>query len=94
MMLVTMLLLGLGMVAIGAVNMTGNISSIHSYHRHRVTEENRKALGRRVGFGTILCGVGVAVFGVLFFVYEKTGNELLVWIATGLQMLLLAVGLV
>ena len=91
---VTLLILGLVMVAIGAVNMTGNISSIHAYHRHRVTEANRKPFGRRVGLGTVICGVAVATFGTLFFIYEKTGNELLVWIGTGLLLLGLAVGLV
>jgi hypothetical protein len=56
----------------GIINMTGNISSLHWYHRQRVTEEDRKPFGRLVGLGTLIIGVAIIVFGMLMFIYEKT----------------------
>ena len=50
--------------------MTGNVSFLHSYHKHRVREEDKKPFGRLVGLGTILCGVGVSAFGILTFALE------------------------
>lgn len=45
--------LGLLVSILGIINMTGNISSLHWYHRHRVTEGNRKPFGKLVGLGNI-----------------------------------------
>ena len=66
------LFLGALLIVLGAVNTTGNISSLHSYHRRRVSEENRKPFGRLVGIGTILCGAGILLMGVASFLAEKT----------------------
>lgn len=68
--LITMLVLGIIIIILGAINMTGNVSSLHFYHRHRVREEDKKPFGRLVGLGTILCGVGVSAFGILTFALE------------------------
>ncbi len=85
--------LGLVLCVLGIVNMTGNISSLHWYHRQRVTEENRKPFGRLVGLGTLIIGFSIAAFGALNFAGEVTQNgvytavgavELLVGIAAGL----------
>lgn len=70
--LITTSLVGLVAVVLGIINMTGNISSVHEYHRKRVSEENRKPFGRLVGLGTVLIGVSVIVFGAFLFVFEKT----------------------
>ena len=69
---ITTSLVGLVAVVLGIINMTGNISSIHEYHRKRVSEENRKLFGRLVGLGTVLIGVSVIVFGAFLFAFEKT----------------------
>ena len=74
--------LGLLICILGIINMTGNISSIHSYHRHRVTAENRKPFGRLVGLGTLIIGIGLTVFGALFFIHEKTRLDFLVIVGT------------
>ena len=65
---------GLGIIVsvLGIINMTGNISSLHRYHRHRVTEENKKPFGKLVGLGTLIIGLAMIVFGILFFIFEKT----------------------
>ena len=70
--LITTSLVGLVAVVLGIINMTGNISSVHEYHRKRVSEENRKPFGRLVGLGTVLIGVSVIVFGAFLFVFGKT----------------------
>lgn len=69
---ITMAGLGLLIAVLGMINMTGNISSLHWYHRQRVTEENRKPFGRLVGLGTLIIGVAIIAFGALFWAFEKT----------------------
>ena len=65
---------GLGILVsiLGIINMTGNISSLHWYHRQRVTEENRKPFGKLVGLGTLIIGLSKIVFGILFLIFEQT----------------------
>ena len=84
--------LGILISVLGVINMTGNISSIHSYHRHRVTQENIKPFGKLVGLGTLLIGISMIVFGILFFIFEQTGIEALTIIATAQLIANLIVG--
>ena len=65
-------LVGIILCVFGAINMTGNISSLHSYHRSRVREEDKKPFGRLVGIGNIMIGVSIVTFGILTYVYERT----------------------
>ena len=74
--------LGLLVSILGIINMTGNISSLHWYHRQRVTEENRKPFGKLVGLGTLIIGLAMIVFGILFLIFEQTQLEFLVIIGT------------
>ena len=69
---IVMLALGAIISVLGAVNMTGNISSLHWYHRQRVTEENRKPFGKLIGLGTLIIGIALIVFGTLLFIHEYT----------------------
>ncbi len=70
--------LGILISVLGVINMTGNISSLHWYHRQRVTEENRKPFGKLVGLGTLIIGLSMIVFGILFLIFEQTQLEVLV----------------
>ena len=70
--------LGLLISILGIINMTGNISSLHWYHRQRVTEENRKPFGKLVGLGTLIIGIAMVVFGILFLIFEHTQLTVLV----------------
>ena len=90
----TTLLSGIALIVIGIVNMTGNISSLHGYHRHRVSEADVKPFGLRVGIGTVIIGVVVIAFGVLLFAYEQTQMEWLSWVATAQLLGGIAVGTV
>ena len=42
--------------------MRGNISSLHSYHRHRVKEEDVRPFGKRVGIGILTIGATLILF--------------------------------
>jgi uncharacterized membrane-anchored protein len=74
--------LGILVCILGIINMTGNISSLHYYHRNRVTEQNRKPFGKLVGTGTFIIGVALIVFGILLFIFEQTQIEVLSIIGT------------
>ncbi len=78
-------LVGVICIMLGVSNMKGNINSLHSYHRHRVTEEDRIPFGRLVGLGTIIIGVGVIVMSALSAVSVYTENELFTWIGMGVM---------
>jgi hypothetical protein len=91
--IITPLLVGVLLIVIGIVNMTGNISLLHSYHRARVTEENRKPFGKMVGLGNLLVGVGVIIFGGMMFLAEKLQNETLVFIGMAIMFVFMIVGL-
>ena len=58
-------LVGVVCIILGISNMRGNISSLHSYHRHRVSEEDRIPFGKQVGLGIIIVGISIIVFSVL-----------------------------
>lgn len=68
----TSAILGAFISLIGIINMMGNISTIHRYHRSRVTEECRRPFGKLVGLGTLIIGIACIMFGVLFRIYEIT----------------------
>ena len=63
-----LLVFGILLSGIGIVNCAGNISTIHSYNRRKVKEEDIPKYGKAVGTGTIIMGLSlVAVFFVLTF---------------------------
>ena len=57
----TLIVLGIAVVILGIVNMSGNISTLHRYHRKRVSEEDIKPFGRLVGLGTVIMGVAFII---------------------------------
>lgn len=91
---ISVIIIGAIIAVLGIINMTGNISSLHWYHRKNVTEENRKTFGRLVGAGTLTVGLSVAVFGGALAVFESVGNELFVLIGTALLLVGIAVGFI
>ncbi len=56
-----LLVIGLFISVIGIVNMTGNISTIHSYNRRKVKEEDIPHYGKAVGIGTLSIGVSIII---------------------------------
>lgn len=86
-------LVGAVCIVMGISNMRGNISSLHSYHTHRVSEEDRIPFGKLVGLGTILCGVAVMAFSVFFAITLYTNKEIFTLVGTAIMIAGLALGL-
>ncbi len=86
-------LVGVILIVLGISNMRGNISSLHSYHRHRVSEEDRIPFGKKVGFGTIICGCAVMVFSILSALTLYTENNVFMIVGTVLLIAGLVAGL-
>lgn len=74
-------ILGVILIVLGVMNMKGNISSLHWYHRQRVAEEDRKPFGKLVGLGTLIIGIALVISGILFWISEVTATEL--WFIVG-----------
>jgi len=80
---VVLAFIGILISILGIVNITGNISSLHWYHRQRVTEENRKPFGRLVGSGTLIIGISMLIAAVIIAIGELAAIPVLVGIGAG-----------
>ena len=87
-------LVGIVCIVLGVSNCKGNISSLHSCHRQRVSEEDRIPFGKKVGLGTIIIGVAVIVFSGLSAVTLLTDNEIFTLIGTGILIAGIVVGFI
>lgn len=58
-------ILGIIISILGISNMKGNISSLHWYHRQRVSPDDVMPFGKRVGLGTLIIGIAIIVFGLI-----------------------------
>ena len=56
-----LLIVGILSSVIGAVNIKGNIRTIHAYNRRNVREEDIPKYGRAVGTGTLIIGASLIV---------------------------------
>lgn len=86
-------LIGVVLIYIGFLNTKGNISSLHSYHRKRVAEEDKEIFGKKVGIGTIICGVGLVINGIFMTLAHFTKIQFLLTVAEGIMLVALFVGL-
>lgn len=73
-----LLIVGLFMSVIGIVNIMGNISTIHSYNRRKVKEEDVPKYGKAVGTGTLIIGISV----VMAFFAELWSKVIMPYIVT------------
>ena len=87
-------LVGIVCIVLGISNMRGNISTLHSYHRHRVSEEDRIPFGKQVGLGTMVIGVGIIIFSVLSTVTLYTENNIFILIGTAVLIVGIVAGLI
>ena len=87
-------LVGLVCIVLGISNMRGNISTLHSYHRHRVSEEDRIPFGKQVGLGTMIIGIGIIIFSVLSTVTLYTENNIFISIGTAVLIVCIVAGLI
>lgn len=77
-------LVGVLCIALGISNMMGNISSIHYYHRHRISEENIRPFGRAVGLGTIISGAAIGLFSILSAITLYTDKQIFITVGTAI----------
>ena len=56
-----LLIIGIVISVIGIVNIKGNISTVHSYNRRKVSEEDVPKYGKAVGTGTLIIGVSLVI---------------------------------
>ncbi|MBQ2943664.1 MAG: hypothetical protein IJD93_03055 [Ruminococcus sp.] len=87
-------LVGVVCIVLGITNMRGNISSLHPYHRSRISEEDRIPFGKQVGLGTIIVGIGIIVFSVLSSVTLYTENDIFILVGTAVLIIGIILGLV
>ena len=86
---IMMLILGLCISVIGIVNIKGNISTIHSYNRRRIKEEDIPKYGNVVGAGTLIMGLSLVLgFIVSFWNEEIKGFIIAPAIIVGLGLML------
>ena len=73
---VILLFLGVIISVVGIVNIKGNISTIHSYNRRKVKEEDIPKYGKAVGTGTLVMGISL----VLGFIASLWSEEMITYI--------------
>ena len=86
-------LVGVICIMLGISNMRGNISSLHSYHRNRVSEEDRIPFGKQVGLGMIIIGIGIILFSIFLTLTLYTESDLFTLIGTAILIISLVAGL-
>lgn len=86
-------IVGIICIVIGISNMRGNISSLHSYHRSRVKEEDILPFGRLVGMGTIIVGAAIMLFSALSALAVALGNDVYTVIGTVVMIVGIVAGL-
>ena len=64
---VLLLILGIFLSVLGIVNIRGNISTIHSYNRRNVKEEDIPKYGKAVGTGTLVIGASLILSYLVTF---------------------------
>ncbi len=69
--LIVSFLVGVLLVVIGITNIRGNISTLHSYHRRRVSKEDIKPFGKMIGIGTIICGCAIMIFSIFNVIAKR-----------------------
>ena len=83
---------GILCIGIGISNRKGNIETLHSYHRNRVSKEDRIPFGKQVGLGMIIVGAGIIAFGGFSLATFFTTRSIFTWIGTGVMIAGLATG--
>lgn len=86
-------IVGIICIVIGIKNMKGDISSLHSYHKNHVKEEDILPFGRLVGIGTIIVGAAVMLFSALSALAVALGNDVYTVIGTVVMIVGIVAGL-
>ena len=85
--------IGVLCIFMGALNMKGNISLLHSYHTKRVSEKDRIPFGKKIGLGTIIIGISIVIFSTLLFLTSFVFNEIIIHVANAILITGIIVGI-
>ncbi len=85
--------MGIVCILLGILNRRGNISSIHFYHRRRVSEQDIPSFGQMMGLGTIIVGVGMILCGIFTVLAQFLELPLLALVRTVIVSVAILVGL-
>lgn len=86
-----LLIIGIVISVIGIVNIKGNISTVHSYNRRKVSEEDVPKYGKAVGTGTLIIGVSLVIaYFTTFWSMTTMGFIVITGIVIGLSFILYA----
>ena len=86
-------IIGVVCIVIGIINRKGNISTLHSYHRNRVSEKDRLLFGKMVGLGMIIIGISMIIMGALSFIATILQNNLYLTLGSAALIVGLVIGL-
>ena len=86
-------IIGVVCIVIGIINRKGNISTLHSYHRNRVSEKDRIPFGKMVGLGMIIIGVSMIIMGALSFMATILKNNVYLTLGSAALIVGLVIGL-
>lgn len=64
---VLLLILGIFLSVLGILNIKGDISTIHSYNRRKVRDEDIPKYGKAVGTGTLVIGASLVLSYLVTF---------------------------
>lgn len=89
---IILIIIGVAIIILGIINITGNISTIHYYQRRKVKEEDVPKYGKWIGSGTVVVGFSIAIIGILLMILknENIYYYMIPGIVIGLIMMLYA----
>ena len=88
------LVVGIVIMVFGIMHTTGNISTLHSYHRNNIREEDKKPFGKRVGTGTIIMGISCTLLGLGMLLSKLLAVPILVTIGFMLMVVGFIIGII
>lgn len=83
-------IIGLILIFLGISNTQGKLSSLHSYHTKRVSEQDRIPFGKKIGLGTIIIGCDLVAYSLLSIITLITNQQ----VYTTIGNVVLALGIV
>lgn len=75
-----LLICGLFISALGTTNIKGNISTVHSYNRRKVKEEDVPKYGKVIGTGSLIIGISLIVAFIISF-WSELLTDILILVA-------------
>ena len=87
------IVVGIICIYLGIKHRKGNISALHSYHKKRVSEEDKLPFGKMVGLGIIVIGIGLILSGALHYAADALQDEIYTLLANIALIAALIIGL-